>query len=397
MSIFLFLVFLFACSLSPVFASDFGMIINGEFEAVNSDENNTSGNVILAPWLSLPLGREGDFHFSLGLNAAFEESNLYVPELFRLEFSFKPLSRLSVRAGRFAWQDPSRFIARGRFDGADLLLDLGNVRLGAAALYTGFLYRETAYISISPGDQNDYSGDFDFNDFANTYFAPRRLISCLYGEFPGFPYMRGNLYAGLLAQFDLSGAEEPFHTQYLLLRHSLAYKAFDLILAGAVGLENTDNKGMRAAYAFTLEGGLQLPTALRDRLSLGLRWASGDGPQTAAFFPISWEAQGEVLKPALSGIMILRANYQARFLPSFSAEIGGRYFIRTDSGSFADPWLENDSYLIGAELDSSLFWAPFSDLVFSMTGGIFFPQSGEAMPDNAPLRWALKLGTIFSF
>ena len=250
---------------------------------------------------------------------------------------------------------------------------------------------DSAKINLSPGDTKEYRADFTWSDFSNTYFAPRRVVASLYGEFPGFLYEQGHFYAGLLAQFDLSGATERFHTQYLLVRYTFVYKAFDFSLAGAAELENTRGRGFKPAFAASLEGGMQLPTALKDRVSLGIRWASGEGPNTAAFFPVIREAQGIVLKPHFSGVMVLRANYRALFLPSLSAEIGGRYFFRTDSYSFADPDLTGDSYLLGWEIDGSVLWVPYSDLSVSLAGGIFLPQTGTAMRSGAPVLSAGNL------
>ena len=145
---------------TAISALDFGATLSGLFKAEGNDETTASGNMVLAPWLTTPLG-SADFYFSAGLNTAFEDNAILAPELFRLEFSFRPVSSLIVQMGRFAWQDPSLLVAAGRFDGAQFLYDLGAVRLGAAALYTGFLYSETADINTSPGDTKDYSADFD--------------------------------------------------------------------------------------------------------------------------------------------------------------------------------------------------------------------------------------------
>jgi hypothetical protein len=392
-------------SLPIAFAADYGMVINGEAEAVGADETDASGTVILAPWISVPFSK-GQFYFSPGLYVGFEPERssaetIIAPELLRLEFSYKPSSLFSFRVGRFNWQDPSHLTAKGRFDGADLLFNVGTIRLGVSALYTGFLFKETAEINASPTDTTDYTAIFDWGNFADTYFAPRRLMAALYGEFPGFPSNRGHLYAGLLAQFDLSEADERFHTQYLLLRHTLVFGAFDIAVAGALQLENTKAEGVRPAFAATLEGGWQLPTAITDRLSLGLSYASGDAsgtnPGTAAFFPIVREAQSFVLEPCLSGIMFITANYHARLLPSLSADLTGRYFIRTDSTSFISPYLKDDSYPLGAELDAGLLWVPLSDLSFSLKGGVFLPKTGTAWADNAPVLWRITLATIFSF
>jgi len=304
---------------------------------------------------------------------------------------------LSFRLGRFNWLDPSGFIAKGRFDGAELLFDTGNIRLGVNALYTGLLFKDTAEINVSPTDTKDYDVAFDWADFGSTYFAPRRLIASLYGQFPGFPSGRGVLFAGLMTQFDLSDAEEAYHTQYLLLRHTLAFGAFDLDVSGAVNIESTNANGVKPGFAFSLEGGYQLPTAIRDRLSLGVAWASGEDSSKAAFFPITREAQSYVLRSAFSGIMILKANYHARLMPSLSAELGGCYFIRTDSTSFTAAYLEDDSYPLGLELNTGIKWVPFSDLSFSMKGGIFLPNTGTAWADDAPVLWKITIGTVFSF
>jgi hypothetical protein len=325
------------------------------------------------------------------------EETAVAPELFRLEFTADFAEMFSVRAGRFSWLDPSRLVARGRFDGAELFCDLGMIRLGINALYTGLLYKDASEINISPTDTKDYSTAFKWDDFGNTYFAPRRLLTSLYGEFPGLPDKRGHLYAGLLAQFDLSEADERFHTQYLLLRHTFAYFQFDLSAAGTVELENTKDDGIKAAFAASIEGGYQLPTPITDRLSLGFTYGSGKNSGTAALFPITREAQGTVLKPSLSGIMYINTNYEARILPTLQGELGGRYFIRTDDVSFSAPYLKDDSKALGMELDAGVLWVPISDISLSLKGGVFLPKTGSAWTDDAPVYWALTLVTIIAF
>jgi hypothetical protein len=391
-----------------VFAADFGVVLSGQAQAENYGETDISAKATLAPWFSLASGTT-DFYVSAGASAdysdAYTDKILFIPELFRLELSLKPAPGFGLKVGRFAWQDISRFTARGTFDGADLRFDLEHVTLGVSGFYTGFLYKNTADININAasGDPKNYGAEFDFADFSETYFAPRRAIASVYGEFPGALLERGALYAGLLAQFDISNAEEPFHTQYLLLRYTFMYNRFDAALGAALQLENTNAEGLRLAYAFSVEGGweLRLPLFVKDRLSLGARYASGEGPSTAAFFPVTREPQGTAITHAFSGIMVIRANYEARIVSPFSAALGARYFIRTDSVSFTDPYkdnyLENDSHLLGAEIDASLLWVPVSDLSFSLAGGIFLPQTGQAFASGAPLIWSVSLGTVVSF
>jgi len=390
----LFIATLFA-SAALVFA-DFGVVLSEGFLIENNDEADYASKTTIAPWLSLPLGTTSEFYASAGMSAHYEDKFSFVPELFRLELTLRPGAGFSARLGRILWRDPSLFTARGYFDGTDISLSIGKIRLGLAGFYTGFLNKETGSINISPDDPKDYSVDLDWTDFGNTYFAPRRVLASLYGDFPGLPNGRANIYAGLLAQFDLSDAEERYHTQYLLLRYAFYYKRFDFTAAGAMQFENTISGGFKLAYAFSMEAGLQTGF-LKDKLSLGLRLASGDAKDTAAFFPVIRESQGAALTPAFSGIMTIRGIYQVRISPVFAAYLGARYFIRTDTVSFSDSHIVNDSPFLGAEADGSIQWNPFSDISFSVAGGIHFPKTGTAMASNAPSRWSLTINAIFSF
>jgi len=391
------------CFSPLVFAVDYGGLISGQLNADNSgtdtmlsgDQGSVYGKTIIAPWVSLPIGGV-DFYLSAGIHGDFVDRFNVIPDLFRMEFSFKPVNQLSIRLGRFSWQDPSGFIAKGNFDGADALLDLGKIQLNAAALYTGFLYKDSFDINVSPTDQTDYNKTFEWIDFGNTYFAPRRFLTAMYGNFSGIPFERGNFQAGLMAQFDFSNAAEAFNTQYLVLHYTYIYKKFDFAASGAAELENTADDGFKSAYMFALEAGMQTGFLnLKDRLAAGLNWASGAGPYTAAFFPVIREAQGMVLKPWFSGMMTLWTQYKARIIQSLSADLTGRYFIRTDSASFSDPGLNDTGYLLGLELSSTLLWVPYSDLSFSLAAGIFLPQTGDAM--NGSMRWSVAAGLIFSF
>jgi hypothetical protein len=401
-----FVIIILLTAVSGIFAVDWGGLISEQFEADGSGgETELSSKTTLAPWFSIPLGDRGDVFFSAGISADWRrnerETTRYVPELFRLELSYRPVSPLTVKAGRISYEDPSRFTAKGYFDGISAAVDLGAVRLGGGFYYTGFLYKDTANIKKTPGDPVDYGAELDYGgfpgSFADTYFAPRRLLGAVQGEFPGFITPRGTLHAGILAQFDLSGAPDKLYSQYLLLRYALNLpKGFDLGLAGAAELLEVARE-TELAFASSVEAGWTPPTALADRLFLAYRWASGTGPSTAAYFPVIVEAQGRVLKPEFSGIMTLRGGYQARLLPSVSAELDIRYFLRTDSSAFSDADLSGDSYFLGGEVFASVLWVPVSDLSFNLGGGAFFPQTGTAFRDGAPVRWLFSLKAIFSF
>ena len=158
---FIFFITIFlALGISGVFSGDFGLVLSGQLDAENGVKQNEPdaavlyGKLSLSPWFSLPLG-EADFYASLGMSADFADNTVFIPELYRFEFSDKPIDTLTVRFGRLGWQDSTRFTARGRFDGLDISYRKGKVKIGAAALYTGFLYWDSADINISPKENFD--------------------------------------------------------------------------------------------------------------------------------------------------------------------------------------------------------------------------------------------------
>jgi hypothetical protein len=392
-------VLLFLFTVPPAGALDFGGIVNERVESSGADgEADLRSITMLAPWLSVPWDT-GEFYLSAGVSADWRrggEQLRYVPELFRLEAAFRPASSLTLRAGRLSWDDPSRWTMTGAFDGVDVRAGAGSFTLGGGVYYTGLLYRETANVKGTPGDPVDYTRELDWENFADTYFSPRRVLAVLHGEFPGFPSGRGTLRAAALGQFDLSEAKERLNSQYLLLRYSLDLpRGFDVEAVGAASLIEWQEK-LRWAFAGSFGAGWTPSSAMADRVSLVFRGASGEGG-TAPYFPVTAAAQGFVLEPELSGILTLRGAYEARFLPSLSAEAGLRYFMRTDVVTFVDADLEGDSRFLGGELSASLRWVPFSDLSFTVNGGVFFPKTGTAFRDGAPVRWLFSAGAIVSF
>jgi hypothetical protein len=118
----------------------------------------------------------------------------------------------------------------------------------------------------------------------------------------------------------------------------------------------------------------------------------------AACFPVVQEAQGTVLQAGFSGLMTLAARYEVRLRAGLSGELGIRYFFRTDSVTFQDPWLEegNDSSPLGLEPSCSLLWTPFSDISLRLGGEALLPRTGGAFRDGAPVYWRLTMGTIIS-
>ena len=57
----------------------------------------------------------------------------------------------------------------------------------------------------------------------------------------------------------------------------------------------------------------------------------------------------------------------------------------------------SESPLLGGEVFLGLSWAPFSDLVFTLGGGLFFPQMGKAFLDDADIKYRVGLTADISF
>ena len=393
--ILLFTVVLAIITLAGLDALDYGGLLITDLEAEGRGDNYIKGDIIFAPWLSAVFPKS-ELYFAAGINATVSKESYLAPEIFRLEYSHRLNQIFSFRVGRFSWIDPSRITAQGRFDGAEVIFSIGQARLGVNCLYTGLLLKDTAEINVSPTDSKNYSRKFTWSDFADTYFAPRRILTALYGEFPGFPKGRSQIYAGLMAQFDVSGADEAFHTQYLLGRYVFTYKALDLDAALAFELENTKSEGVKPALALSFEAGWLLPGKLRDRLALGFVWASGKGA-TGAFFPVSTTPAGFVLKPKLSAVMDIRLDYHVHLIKSLSVDFEAHYFWRTDAVSFSAPFITNSNYSLGMEINAGALWVPVSDLAVTLNAGLFIPQTGNAWSGDAKVFWRMILGATFSF
>jgi hypothetical protein len=140
-------------------------------------------------------------------------------------------------------------------------------------------------------------------------------------------------------------------------------------------------------------------TKIQDRFSIGVIWTSGDVNKTIKpFNPVTTELQGQVLEARLSGLMRVLASYKARVTDEITFDLSLYYFLRTDDTTFMDSELDDSSNspLLGLEAYGSVKWAPISDLVLTLGGGAFLPQTGKALNDDASVRWEASLGILLS-
>jgi len=398
----LFSLFIFPFSLS---AFDFGLITNQYFGFGNrgTDEDVFTYQSDILPRISFLIGDNAEFFMSAGFTLGYENELYYVPELLRTEF-FMRFDFGRIRAGRIFYADPLSFIADGLFDGLQFSHYSAAGTFSVGAWYTGLLYKKNARITITEKEQEAYDAVLDYGDFIDTYFAPPRLLAAVDWEHPSVGELL-RLKGSVIGQFDLSGEDVKFHSQYLVLKAGVPVKNFLFELGGslqtsqsAVPEEDGDN---RFALAFAWNAGVfwTLPTSFNSRLSLTGNFAGGRTDDLIrAFVPVTTESFGNILDAKLSGLTVIGLNYTARFIESLGAGLDVSCFVRNDLGTYKGyPLVEEDddeNYYLGTEVFARLVWSPFSDLQLNLGGGVFLPSPQTAPDGNA--MWRVELTAIIA-
>ncbi|MFP3043748.1 hypothetical protein LQZ19_18205 [Treponema primitia] len=389
------------------FSADFGLTLGAAPEYGNAGQNTDSSGDFsftgyVSPWIFGTL-REGlSYYVSGRVTLEYEDDEVTTPllgELERTELDWRPLPAVFVSAGRQYFADPAALIASGLFDGVNGSLTLGKTRLQAGVFYTGLLYKESAKIIMSAGDIAHYAKPLDYGD-TESYFASRRLLTAISGEFPDLT-SRTSLTLSGLAQFDLNAYDsDTVQSQYFLGQYSFTpVDVLTLNLAAAVGFTEAEGADLRTGFSAQAGAGWEPPGSLRDLAELRIRWSSGAVNDTVGpFLPVSGISQGELFTPGVSALLSLKAAYTARLHEKVSATAQAVYFIRTDTETYADADIdpESSSHLLGGEVYGSLIWAFDSTTRFTVGGGAFLPQLGGVFKTDAPVRWKASAGIIVS-
>jgi hypothetical protein len=403
------LVFLCAASAG---ALDFGLAVGQDAKLSNEGAGDAlfTYSPVASPWVSGPLGNSFNFYLSgrLAFEYAtdFEDASdwrdpLVLPELDRTELVWRASPSLYLSLGRQRYADPAGLAASGLFDGLSAGFSAGGSRFSAGAWYTGLLYRHTANILMTAQDQDNYGKPFALN---GDYFASRRVMVSLdwekAGSGSGSSAPIQSLALGILGQFDLNGADQTLHSQYLSARYGIRFpQGLELQAEGVLGLG--EDPQWHIFFATGLDILWALPGAMEDSLSLRFRYSSpAEGERLAAFLPVSSVSQGQVFDPALAGITALRGSYTLRPLAPLSLTGEASYFIRTDTVTFQDNRepgkLKDDGYALGMELYAAAQWAPLPDLALTLGGGAFFPGLGNTFAEGAAIRWKASLALMLS-
>ena len=378
-------------------AKDFGILLDqtGSFESTGDDtELKYFGTLI--PWFSTPFGESSDLYISAGVTVQYEfEKWKIVPELLRTELTLRMAENGEIRIGRMPYVDSLGFITKGLFDGVQYSRDLGvGGTLGIGAWYTGFLYKRNAHITMTEKELALYDSELKYDDFFNTYFAPRRLIVALDWEHPSLKEFI-KLDVSFIGQFDLSGNDILYHSQYLAAKISLPVNSFVFEAGACIGLSEMSDR-FQVMFAGELGVAWFLPTLINDRLSFTGRFSNGTlNDKVVAFVPVTTEFQGNVLLAKLSGLSMLSLDYTARLLKSLSVSISSSYFILSDLGTYQGSINGKEGHFLGNEFYGLLIWSPVSDLQIRGGGGVFLPSLGNA-DKSGNILWRIDLNAVLA-
>ena len=373
-----------------VFSQDAGFDIPAfDFENIGFD---ISGS--LMPRFTMPLGKTGRLYISAAINYK-TDPFVIIPELTRTDVNFN-FGNVNLNIGRMFYSDPLGITASGLFDGARVSIITRNGNILATGLYTGFLYRERAAITMTTNELKSSYDKVDYNDFVNTYFAPSRVLAALEYDNPsiaGFLCLK----TSIITQFDTG--DDNLNSQYLTAVLSVSGKSVIFDLGGCFELIEYKDE---VTPAFAADIGLTfiLPTKLEKHINLSARYSSGvsEDKTIGAFLPITTVSQGEIAQAKFSGLSLLSLDFTGRLAKSLSAKAAFTYFIRNDLGTYRYyPVTGGDSegFFLGAEIFGRLIWTITSGIRLNFGTGVFIPALGDAAPD-ADILWRTKLNLVLS-
>jgi len=389
----------------PLYAFDFGLVFSQDAGLGKPafDFEKTKFDIFgaLMPRLTALLGETGSLYISAAISykAASGADTFVIPELTRTDVNFN-LGNVNLNIGRMFYSDPLGITANGLFDGAQISIITRNGNIHIGGWYTGFLYRERAAITMTDNELQSSYDKVDYDDFANTYFAPPRVLTAL--EYDN-PFIAGfvSLKTSIIAQFDIG--DKKLNSQYLTAALSVPGKFCIFDLGGCFEIIEYDDK---ITPAFAANGGLTflLPTKLEKHIKLSGRYSSGvfidkdENKIIDAFLPITTVPQGELVEAKFSGLSLLSLDFTGRLAKSLSANAAFTYFIRHDNGTYGYyPVTEGDSngFFLGAEIFGRLIWTVSTGINLNLGTGIFIPALGNVAPD-ADVLWRVKLNLVIS-
>lgn len=332
------------------------------------------------PYLSGLMGDLGEFYISAGIN--FQNNPWsFVPELLRTELYYAE-GGMEMSLGRMSYSDPLGFIASGLLDGERFSFHTEAGTFSVGAWYTGFIYKKRINIEMTDGDRESNNAAFDYGNFTDSYFAPRRVLVAFDWEHQG---LGERVFArlSLLGQVDLTGAE--LNSQYIIGKMIVPFSVFSVSFGGCFELMQ---KSGDMSMAFAAELGTAWKTASQG-LSLLARYSSEKSGSMAVFLPVTTNAQGQIYPVKLSGFSIASLDYTARLHRTFAISLTPSCFFLSDIIS------TSGKFLIGTEFFGVFYWSPLPDISVNLGGGVFLRSLGNVEPKGKNL-WRAELNLVLS-
>lgn len=392
---------------APVFAADFGLVLDNLSGWSSFDEEPQLQRDRATAWFSTPLGASFDLYASwrmeyrLTPEPSWFGSSSFGIDVGRLElmatYPGNPDHPLTwgFGAGRFDYAFLSESVFTGRLDGFRAKIDVGGATYRFALGYLGLMPKEDTRTLLSADDVADYDDEAIF-------FAPPRLMAEATVTLPEL-FARQDFSIGLGSQFDLRGwsSEAPselVHTQYLsfVLGGSLGRNIFQKAHADMGIGELGEGLFVMAAAGYSV--GLFMPELARARLELLIEYASGNTGFLSIWRPISERQAGFVYNVSFADCLSGTLDASVTPLKSLTVGIKGSLFLRTSTEALQDTSFDTASTAsyLGTEADLYAIFKPSSDLSISATSGVFLPAAGLSyLPDASP-RWLVSATVTLS-
>ncbi|EPF27778.1 hypothetical protein DWB79_11575 [Treponema medium] len=376
-----------------VAALDFGFNLsnstelNGTNKAFNISQANAAEAFIEFPvgdFSSIYISGEARFSGAFPIKPKGAAQFLPLAQAFRLKrtdwsgnTAFNAIG-LQWAVGRTFFDDYSRKILSGLFDGGKVGLTIKNTDLAFALGYTGLTYKSDAKIRIDEDDRKR------MND-KNKLLAPQRLFLLLSASFQEV-IPAHTIGFDVLAQFDLLKLTGRTHTQYFIpyihgrIGRNVSWKYWAAVQFG----EDTQ-------FFYSLASGLAMqyfnPNWRYFTITGKLNWAAGDydgtGPMRS-FIPITDTKQTVVANGSISSFSNMLTGgltVSVRPIQELLTELS--YIALTSPNTKKTP------VYVGSELSAKLAYQFYNDFDLSFTGGIFVPNQKVITTYN--LRWLTEL------
>ncbi len=355
----------------------------------------------------------------------------YMFDVEKLTFGFNyPDGRIVL--GRYMLTEPTRSIVTHKVDGISLRYSLPALSFSADLGYTGLLWKNAS--AISPSLMDIYYAGQD-----EVVLGSPRVIG-VFSLRP--PVVFGQtLRIGAIVQEDLRRSEDLMEegdatkqpgmaglldTQYLFAHLSgpvlpiLYYTAFGAYGTGRSLSYIDDAYGYSDISSFLLGGRAQffLKNLAFSLIQMKFQYGSGDEDATSfwesnaqgnleTFISLTGASSGIAFRPQPGNIILGELSYSIKPGASSTVELfrtlqiigKGIVFFRPKMGYISEAGVPKDATerYLGSEVDVLVNARPFSDLGFSLAGGVFFPsgafvtETGERETPRITLRATMSL------